>query len=184
MGTATDEEVEEEAAGAVSGAARGAEPDGPPTARQSRPSHYSVAQWAAIQAAEKAAWDAARCPRFRAALDAVPECCDGGPVLWTRSLCLQDDTGGYVEGWKEAVKAGEILLFDEERAKVMRYAPGGGRGRGRGGGSRSARWRGKRRGGRRGGWDDGDGLFGEHYGARGFDCPPDRAHLHEDDGAF
>ena len=34
------------------------------------------------------------------------------------------------------------------------------------------------------GWDDGDGLFGEHYGARGFDCPPDRAHLHEDDGAF
>ena len=29
-----------------------------------------------------------------------------------------------------------------------------------------------------------DGLFGEHYGARGFDCPPDRAHLHEDDGAF
>ena len=68
MGTATDEEVEEEAAGAVSGAARGAEPDGPPTARQSRPSHYSVAQWAAIQAAEKAAWDAARCPRFRAAL--------------------------------------------------------------------------------------------------------------------
>ena len=112
MGTATDEveEVEEEAAGAVSGAARGAEPDGPPTARQSRPSHYSVAQWAAIQAAEKAAWDAARCPRFRAALDAVPEVCDGGPVLWTRSLCLQNDTGGYVEGWKEAVKAGEILL--------------------------------------------------------------------------
>ena len=28
-----------------------------------------------------------------------------------------------------------------------------------------------------GGWDegewDGDGLFGEHHGARGFDCPPD-----------
>ena len=60
VGTATDEEVEEEAAGAVSGAARGAETDGPPTAHQSRPSHYSVAQWAAIQAAEKAAWDAAR----------------------------------------------------------------------------------------------------------------------------
>ena len=183
VGTATDEEVEEEAAGAVSGAARGAEPDGPPTARQSRPSHYSVAQWAAIQAAEKAAWDAARCPRFRAALDAMPEqgpgCCDGGPELWAGATTLQD-----TEGWKELVKAGKILLFDEDRAVVMRYAPGGGRGRGRGGGSRSARWRGKRRGGRRGGWDDGDGLFGEHYGARGFDCPPDRAHLHEDDGAF
>jgi len=54
--------------------------------------------------------------------------------------------------------------------QVMRYALGGARGRG--GGSRSARWRGKRRGGRQGGWDDGDGLFGEHYGARGFDCPP------------
>ena len=47
-------------------------------------------------------------------------------MLWTRSMCLQNDTGGCVEGWKEAVKAGEILLFDEERAKVMRYAPGGG----------------------------------------------------------
>ena len=35
-----------------------------------------------------------------------------------------------------------------------------------------------------GGWDDGDGLFGEQIGARGFDCPPDRAHLYEDDGAF
>ena len=108
-----------------------------------------------------------------------PGCCDGGPELWAGATTLQD-----TEGWKELVKAGKILLFDEDRAVVMRYAPGGGRGRGRGGGSRSARWRGKRRGGRRGGWDDGDGLFGEHYGARGFDCPPDRAHLHEDDGAF
>ena len=96
--------------------------------------------------------------RFRAALDAVPEVCDGGPELWSQGMCLQNE-GSYVEGWKEAVKAGEILLFDEARAEVMRYAPGGGRGRGRGGGSRSARWRGKRRGGRRGGWDDGDGLL-------------------------
>ena len=108
-----------------------------------------------------------------------PGCCDGGPELWAGATTLQD-----TEGWKELVKAGKILLFDEDRAVVMRYAPGGGRGRGRGGGSRSARWRGKRRGGRRGGWDDGDGLFGEHYGARGFDCLPDRAHLYEDDGAF
>ena len=41
--------------------------------------------------------------------------------------------------------------------------------------------RGRRAGG--GGWDegewDGDGLFGEHHGARGFDCPPDRG---SDDG--
>jgi len=84
-----------------------------------------------------------------------PGCCDGGPELWAGATTLQD-----TEGWKELVKAGKILLFDEDRAVVMRYAPGGGRGM------------------------MGDGLFGEHYGARGFDCPPDRAHLHEDDGAF
>ena len=99
-------------------------------------------------------------------------------------MCLQEE-GRCVEGWKEAVKAGKILLFDEARAVVMRYAPGGGRGRGRGGGSRSARWRGKRRGGRRGGWDDGDGLLGEHYGGSRIRLwSPGRAHLYEDDGAF
>ena len=99
MGTATDEEVEEEAAGAVSGAARGAEPDGPPTARQSRPSHYSVAQWAAIQAAEKAAWDAARCPRFRAALDAMRR--RAGAVGWRHDVAGH----GGVEGGGEVSEA-------------------------------------------------------------------------------
>ena len=47
-----------------------------------------------------------------------PGCCDGGPELWAGATTLQD-----TEGWKELVKAGKILLFDEDRAVVMRYAP-------------------------------------------------------------
>ena len=47
-----------------------------------------------------------------------PGCCDGGPELWAGATTLQD-----TEGWKELVKAGKILLFDEDRAVVIRYAP-------------------------------------------------------------
>ena len=46
-----------------------------------------------------------------------PGCCDGGPELWAGATTLQD-----TEGWKELVKAGKILLFDEDRAVVMRYS--------------------------------------------------------------
>ncbi|EOD35966.1 hypothetical protein EMIHUDRAFT_227100 [Emiliania huxleyi CCMP1516] len=45
------------------------------------------------------------------AAGAGPGCCDGGPELWAGATTLQD-----TEGWKELVKAGKILLFDEDRA--------------------------------------------------------------------
>ena len=73
------------------------------------------------------------------------------------------------EGWRDEVRAGRLLLLSEDLEPLLRNGGWGGVSRPTG------HRRGRRAGG--GGGDegerDGDGLFGEHHGARGFDCPPD-----------
>ena len=89
---------------------------------------------------------------------------------WAGDRCWE------MEGWRDEVRAGRLLLLSEDLGPLLRNGGWGGISRPNG------HRRGRRAGG--GGWDegewDGDGPLGEHHGARGFDHPP--SDCESDDG--